>query len=176
MTGSTGAVSASHGGASDATSTEHRSGAGTARMPNEEGPATSLPSGWAHLSFLELAAMPTVVPCGRLHTQEVLWEWQLNHLAADAETLVSELLTNALKASRSPAGFGLVALRLLANRERLVIEVWDQSSADPQPREAGDDSESGRGLAVIEALSHRWGFRRVGVDQKVVWCELLIGG
>ena len=133
-------------------------------------------SDWPHCSFLELAGLATAVPCGRLHTKHVLREWQLDHLIDDAETLVSELLTNAVKASWSPQGAGLIALRLLADRERLLIEVWDQSPADPQPREAHDESESGRGFTVIDAISHRWGFRRTSHSQKVVWCELLTRG
>jgi anti-sigma regulatory factor (Ser/Thr protein kinase) len=63
-----------------------------------------MPSGWPQCSSLELAALPTVVPCGRLHTRQVLREWKLAHLADDAETLVSELLTNAVKALRRLPG------------------------------------------------------------------------
>jgi anti-sigma regulatory factor (Ser/Thr protein kinase) len=104
----------------------------------------------------------------------VLWEWKLDQLADDAETLVSELLTNAIIASRSLQGSGLVALRLLADHERLLIEIWDQNPDDPQPRQADDESEHGRGFTVIEALSHRWGFSRVSASLKVVWCELVV--
>ena len=172
----TGTVSASHGGAPDAISAEQGSGAGPVLQCDEEGRAVPMPSDWPHCSFLELAALPTAVPCGRLHATQVLWEWKLDHLVDDAETLVSELLTNAVKASWSPHGAGLLALRLLADRQRLLIEVWDQSPADPQPRAADDESESGRGFTVIEALSHRWGFRRVSVARKVVWCELVVAG
>jgi anti-sigma regulatory factor (Ser/Thr protein kinase) len=106
----------------------------------------------------------------------VLWEWQLDHLADDAVTLVSELLTNAVQASSSPAGAGLAALRLRANRQQLIIEVWDQSPEDPLPGHAHDESEHGRGFMVIEALSNRWGHHRTSVDRKVVWCELMIKG
>jgi len=129
---------------------------------------------WPHVSALELAALPTAVPCARLHTREVLWEWKLDQLADDAETLVSELLTNAVTASRSSEGVGLVALRLLADHKRVLIEVWDQHPGDPQPRRADDESEHGRGFMVIEALSHQWGFRRASANLKVVWCELVI--
>jgi anti-sigma regulatory factor (Ser/Thr protein kinase) len=121
-----------------------------------------------------MTALPTAVACGRLHTKQVLWEWQLDRLVDDAVTLVSELLTNAIKASWSPAGKGLVALRLLANHEQLFIEVWDQSPDDPRPRVVDDEAESGRGFAVIEALSYGWGWQRVGVGLKVVWCEMRI--
>lgn len=174
MSGSTGAVWARDARTSPASASELCSGAGNALQRNAVRRAVSLLADWPCLSFLELAALPTAVSCGRLHTKQVLWEWQLDHLADDSETLVSELLTNAIRASWSPQGTGLVALRLLANRERLVIEVWDQSPGDPQPGEVETESESGRGFAVIEALSHRWEFRRFGVALKVVWCELLI--
>lgn len=129
---------------------------------------------WPKVSLLELGALPTAVPCGRLHARHVLREWLLGHLAADAELLVSELLSNAVTATRSAGETELIALRLLASPHQLLIEVWDRSPAVPRPREADDDAENGRGLAVIEALSHRWGFRHVSADLKVVWCELLI--
>ena len=32
-------------------------------------------------SYLELGALPTAVPCARLHARHVLWEWGLNGLA-----------------------------------------------------------------------------------------------
>jgi anti-sigma regulatory factor (Ser/Thr protein kinase) len=162
MSGDTGAVSAPGSGASDASPATHASGPGTAVR------------NWPHVSFLELAALTTAVPCGRLHTRQVLWEWRLAHLAQDAELLVSEMLTNAIKAPRPPDGTGLVALRLLASQQQLLIEIWDHNPDDPQPRQAGPESESGRGLTVIEALSDRWGLRRVHPNLKVIWCELAI--
>src|SRR6266567_3081009 len=32
---------------------------------------------WPYLSFLELGALPGAVPCARLHTRQMLWEWDL---------------------------------------------------------------------------------------------------
>ena len=138
-------------------------------------PPVSTPAYWPLRSHLELGALTSAVPCARLHVRQVVWEGGFSHLAEDAEILVSELLTNAVKASSSPDGAGVVVLRLLANRERLLIEVWDHNPDDPQPRQADAESESGRGFSVIEALSSRWGFRRLSYSVKVVWCELLIG-
>jgi|ERR1044071_2829038 anti-sigma regulatory factor (Ser/Thr protein kinase) len=129
---------------------------------------------WQRSSFLELAALPTAVPCGRLHTRHVLWEWNLAHLSEDAQVLVSELLTNAVKATSSACSAGLVALRLLASSDRFVIEVWDHAPGDPQRGQLGASSETGRGFTVIEALSSRWGCRRFCPTLKVVWCQLQI--
>jgi anti-sigma regulatory factor (Ser/Thr protein kinase) len=104
----------------------------------------------------------------------VLWEWKLAHLANDAELLVSELLSNAIKATWSSDEADLVVMRLFADAQRLLIEVWDNAPGDPQPRQADDESESGRGCMVVAAISHRWGYRRASLALKVVWAELLI--
>jgi anti-sigma regulatory factor (Ser/Thr protein kinase) len=141
---------------------EHGSGAGTAIQ------------GWPLVSRLEFGPLPGAVPCARLHTRNVLHEWHLRHLADDAETLVSELMTNALRASQRVRDIRPIGLCLRANHQYLVIEVWDGSPDDPRAAGLDYDAENGRGLAVIEALSGRWGCQRTGVSTKVVWCELAI--
>jgi anti-sigma regulatory factor (Ser/Thr protein kinase) len=116
------------------------------RAAQNSAPAPVLPpEAWLNSSVLELAALPTAVACGRLHIKQLLWEWKLDTIADDAETLVSELLTNAVRASRSPRDASFIALRLLANRRQLIIEVWDQNPHDPQPHRADFDAEHGRG-------------------------------
>jgi hypothetical protein len=64
----------------------------------EEGPAPQL-SDWPLRSHLELGALPSAVPCARLHTKQVLWEWGVQALIDPAELIVSELVTTALYAS-----------------------------------------------------------------------------
>jgi anti-sigma regulatory factor (Ser/Thr protein kinase) len=123
-------------------------------------------------SFLELAPLPTAVPCARLHTVHVLHEWGLRALADDAALIVSELITNAADASMVLPDRPPIALRLLAGGKFLLIEAWDQSPLDLEPRDADASDESGRGLTVVAALSHRWGTERTGRHRKVVWAEL----
>jgi hypothetical protein len=65
-----------------------------------------------------------------------------------------------------------IALRLLASEKSLVIEVWDHSPLDLEPRMADADAECGRGLTVVTAISDRWGCERTGHRRKVVWAEL----
>jgi hypothetical protein len=67
-----------------------------------------------------------------------------------------------------------VTLRLLAGEKTLVIEAWDMSPLDPEPRQARADDECGRGLAVVAALSARWGCEPTGGRRKVVWAELAL--
>jgi hypothetical protein len=86
---------------------------------------------WPLRSFLELGALPGAMPCARLHTRHLLWEWQLTALADTAELLVSEIITNAIQVTQADARTAPVRLWLLADRARLLILVWD---ASPLPR------------------------------------------
>ena len=125
-------------------------------------------------SALELAPLPTAVPCARLHAIHVLHEWGLRDLAGDAEMIVSELITNAIDASTLLPERPPVSLWLLVTGKSLVIEVWDHSPLDLESREADADAECGRGLTVVAALADRWGWERTGHHRKVVWAELAV--
>ena len=125
-------------------------------------------------SYLELAPLPSAIPCARLHAVHVLHEWGLRALAEDAALIVSELITNAADASIVLPERPPIALRLLASEKSLIIEAWDHSPFDLEPREAGTDAECGRGLTVVAALSDRWGSERTARRRKVVWAELAL--
>jgi hypothetical protein len=68
------------------------------------GGAVVTPHLWPLRSYLELGALPTAVPCARLHARQLVWEWGLNGLAASTELLISELATNAVLRPRRGAG------------------------------------------------------------------------
>ena len=65
---------------------------------------------WPYRSFLELGALAGAVPCARLHARLVLLEWGLAALSESLELVVSELVTNGVRASRAmggtPFGYG----------------------------------------------------------------------
>ncbi len=135
---------------------------------------------WELRTFLELGALPTAVPCARLHTKQVLWEWHLNALADSAELIVSELVTNAVRASagltgsrhsgRWVPGVPPVRLWLFSDRQRVLIQVWDGNDELPAPQHGQPDAESGRGLLLVESLSAEWGsYRPERSSGKVVW-------
>jgi anti-sigma regulatory factor (Ser/Thr protein kinase) len=104
----------------------------------------------------------------------VLHEWGLRRAAEDAVLVVSELITNAADASIVLPDRPPIALRLLASEKFLVIEAWDHSPLDLDPREADAEDECGRGLTVVAAISDRWGCERTGYRRKVVWAELAL--
>ncbi|WP_182880939.1 ATP-binding protein [Microbispora sp. H10949] len=115
--------------------------------------------------------------------------WQLGHLADTAELVVSELVTNAVRATDAvvspPVASSMfpVALRTVALRVReapgprsLFIEVWDGSEHEPVPGgdAGGEPGESGRGLVLVGSLARRWGHYTAPDRGKIVWCELAI--
>ena len=129
-------------------------------------------------SSLLLGALPSAVPCARLHARQVLWEWGLSRIAEAAELLLSELVTNAVQAARATVNDMPVNVRLSANRARLLIEVYDGNLQPPVPRVLENDipaldAESGRGLFLVETLSERWSWYPTGNPEgKVTWCEI----
>jgi anti-sigma regulatory factor (Ser/Thr protein kinase) len=154
-------------------------------LPAPHSPIVLLPAKLGHMtargdtalrrmSALEFAPLPTAVPCARLHAIHVLHEWGLRALAEDVALIVSELITNAIDASVVLPERPPITLRLLADEKSLLIEAWDQSPLDLEPRQADADDECGRGLTVVAALSHRWGWERTGHQRKVVWAELAL--
>lgn len=127
---------------------------------------------WPLRSFLELGALPGAVPCARLHTRQLLWEWQLTDLGDSAELLVSELVTNAVQITHADRRTDPVRLWLLADHTRLLILVWDASPLPPVRVSIGDDAENGRGLLLVDTLSTRWDFFGHHSGGKVVWAAL----
>jgi len=137
------------------------------------------PHPWPLRSYLELGALPTAVPCARLHTRHLVWEWGLNDLADSTELLVSELVTNAVKATAGREDQTALRLQLSSDNARVLIEVWDADPQPPVPKGLDDDGtpdpqeEGGRGLFLVAALSTRWDWYLTQEPAgKVVWCEI----
>ncbi|MEU9026230.1 ATP-binding protein [Streptomyces sp. NPDC048383] len=127
---------------------------------------------------IRLLAVPKAAPLLRHAVREHIGE------AAgcpEAELCVSELLSNVithlgegtpvtLRVSVHGGGAGNGNGNGRATRTR--VELTDPAPhAWPLPRQAGGTEESGRGLALLDAVTLRWGVTR-GSDTKTVWCEL----
>ena len=127
-------------------------------------------SQWPLQDFLELGALAGAVPCARLHTRQVLWEWKLRNLGESTELLVAELVTNAVKASRALKQAFPVRLWLASDSAQVLILVWDASPQPPVRMDISDEAENGRGLMLVEAISEQWGwYFREDSDGKFVW-------
>ncbi|WP_336205025.1 ATP-binding protein [Nonomuraea sp. LPB2021202275-12-8] len=89
----------------------------------------------------------------------------------DCALLTSELATNAILHSRSGAG-GEFTVTVLAARDLVRVCVEDGGSDGPPCAcRTSLQATGGRGLPLLEALSHRWGFTR-GDGRTAVWFEL----
>ncbi len=126
---------------------------------------------------LSLPAHPSAVPRARRLLGQTLRGWGLDGLSDSAQLLVSELVTNAVKAAgpagcrSGPGGRAPVSLTLQLTDTCLELEVWDASPGSPVLREPGPTAECGRGLLIVDMLSSSWG-QRPADGGKVVWCEL----
>ncbi len=134
---------------------------------------------WPLRNILELGALPSAVPCARLHARHLLREWGLDCLVATTELLTSELVTNAVQAMAGQQDQSVVCLRLSADHMRVLIEVWDGDPRPLAPRDPGKDeapapeAERGRGLFLVSALSARWNWHLTQQPEgKVVWCVI----
>jgi anti-sigma regulatory factor (Ser/Thr protein kinase) len=142
-------------------------------MPAQQASPPSDAAQWPYHSFLPLGALPGATPCARLHTMAVLWEWGMEALARPAELAVSELVTNAVRASIEArvarpapgwAGLPVVALRLAGDRQHLLVEVSDHDPRPPVPTMMDPERDGGRGLLLVEAVSERWGYYYPATD------------
>lgn len=86
----------------------------------------------------------------------------------DVQVMVSELATNAVR--HGGGGFDVVVSR---TAEELRIEVVDASPAIPQAQWVPAGATSGRGLAIVDALSESWGVTALEGGGKAVWFEVL---
>jgi anti-sigma regulatory factor (Ser/Thr protein kinase) len=125
---------------------------------------------------LEMAALPTAPGCARQHAVMMVTEWGLGHLSELAELIVSELMSNAVKAAVADAPAGMlpvVCYQLARTADRVRVEVWDGSPNLPVMREATLDDECGRGLLLVNELTEgHWGWFRAHGGGKVVWAEM----
>ncbi len=117
----------------------------------------------------ELAADVSAAGAARRFVGRNLESWGVDdEQAATAQLCVSELVTNAvIHTGTGPA----VTVRL--DEDCILVLVSDRGGhgAVRQPEEAEPDDISGRGLALVDALSTSWSAER-NADGTTVWFEL----
>ncbi|WPB88808.1 ATP-binding protein [Streptomyces malaysiensis] len=141
----------------------HASPVSTERRPAAAGPpATTGGTSWL------LPSEPSSVPRARRLTLAQVTAWTLHEFADDAELLVSELVTNALRHAGGP--IRLTLSRCSVDRA-FRCEVADEGPGQPRVCRPCDEDEGGRGLHLLDMLSRCWGSTCTAAG-KVVWFEL----
>ncbi|MEU3425906.1 ATP-binding protein [Streptomyces gardneri] len=122
------------------------------------------------------AVLLSPTPRGARLARLLAVEWMRDHdvpygVTETATQVVAELATNAATHGRV-AGRSF-RLALLSRPDVLRIEVTDTRGEDlPQLQPPFPESDSGRGLLLVEALADRWGVGLGPVPRKTVWAEL----
>lgn len=87
-------------------------------------------------------------------------------VSEDIELVVSELVTNAVR-----AGSATITVSIARDDDRVAVQVRDTAPGWPAQRSASIHDVSGRGLALVSAICASWGVRLVP-GGKTVWAEL----
>ncbi|MFK4099855.1 ATP-binding protein [Streptomyces sp. NPDC019531] len=118
---------------------------------------------------VQLSPTPRGARLARLLTGEQLRDWGLP--LDPAEHIVAELAANAATHGRVPGRDFLLTLYVVGGTLR--IEVTDtRGDRLPNVRLLAPDAESGRGLALVDALADRWGVAPGRRPRKTVWAEI----
>lgn len=120
---------------------------------------------------LELEALPHRIGQVRRIVSAQLRYWNLDPLMDSTLLGITELLANVHRHAQPDKR---CAVELVVDRDQLTVSVTDN---DPRPPRLGARADalatSGRGLAMLAALSHTWGTRPTpGGEGKVVWFTL----
>lgn len=148
--------------------------------PSDEFPYPDRAQG---ITSVTLAATPAAVRCSRQLVALTLNRWGLAGLVEDAALVMSELVTNSVRATRltdggpgwdGPGGVAVIQVRVLLYQTGIIVEVWDRDPSVPIRHDAAPDEEGGRGLAIVAALCRQWACAPLSCGGKVVWAELVI--
>jgi anti-sigma regulatory factor (Ser/Thr protein kinase) len=115
---------------------------------------------------LTLPADLVSVSRARRFLRHALSDWDVQGFELAAPQVLTELVTNAALHARSA-----YTVHLLLDGGHLLIEVTDSSPALPQHRHYGTAATTGRGIALVEALSEAWGVESSPTG-KTVWCRV----
>jgi serine phosphatase RsbU (regulator of sigma subunit)/anti-sigma regulatory factor (Ser/Thr protein kinase) len=143
-----------------------------AAAASDHQPAETAP----HVAHLHLHGDPTDVARARHFLRTTTGVWEVRPEAIDAAALVlSEVVTNAVRYAPGP-----IDVSMTHSAGVLRIDVADNAH-DLGPRrppatveQLRVDSEGGRGLFLVEALSQRWGTTPISGDGKLVWFEIAV--
>jgi anti-sigma regulatory factor (Ser/Thr protein kinase) len=144
-----------------------------------------VPSAWWETPAVTsrwLSPQPEDIRSARQFVREMLTYWGFPDLSDDAEMIIGELVVNAVRhglstapsrtAARNGRPDNALRLCILRRQHEIMMAVVDPSNEVPQPRQSDWTGESGRGLQIVGALSHVWGWSPMEGHGKAVWAVL----
>jgi serine phosphatase RsbU (regulator of sigma subunit)/anti-sigma regulatory factor (Ser/Thr protein kinase) len=143
-------------GSAAASPGERRTGARTASTERFELPAD---------------AGPALIRAARTFVEREVVRRGAGAVADDVALSAAELLANAVQHGVAP-----ITVTVSGDEQRIRLEVSDGNSRPPVRPAVSLSNMTGRGLALVEAVSARWGVERNGGPGKVVWAEFEAAG
>ncbi|MFD0397140.1 ATP-binding protein [Kitasatospora sp. NPDC127121] len=127
----------------------------------------------ARPAMAKLPYAPQSASAARRLVRDALADWELGHLADDAELVVTELVSNAVKTGcLTEMRVGVAPMTNRAG-QAVRISVRDGSCALPVLIGAAHDAESGRGLALVDRLAVVWGVD-LEPHGKTTWADIAV--
>jgi len=113
--------------------------------------------------------LPAIVPSARRFVRGILAG---SPRADDMELITAELASNAIRHTPSGQDGGEFTLTVRTELGWARVEVSDTGTGQWNgPRDASDDDEYGRGLAIVAALADKLG-HDIRVGGQTVWAEV----
>lgn len=116
-----------------------------------------------------LPGLASMVPPARVVVRNIL---RGTPRVDDAELIVSELASNAVRHSRARDG-GEFRVTVDVGPGRVRIEVADPGAGPPVEIPADERDQYGRGLEIVAAFADKWGHDRAADGASVYWAELM---
>jgi anti-sigma regulatory factor (Ser/Thr protein kinase) len=117
--------------------------------------------------YVKVYPVPQSAGIARTFVRHHLLAFGLPELIGDACTIVTELVTNAIRETPNHD----VAVYLSPQDGHPLLEVWDSSTTAPYLAAEDLFAESGRGLRIVKALSADCGYR-ILANGKIIWARL----
>ncbi|HEV3380273.1 MAG TPA: ATP-binding protein [Trebonia sp.] len=110
-----------------------------------------------HQCRLRLPATPIAAAQARKEVSQAIAAWGIDIDREAAILLTSELVTNAVMHD----GSGTILLTISCCHCQLRVDVHDTSRTLPVPAQRVlPDSETGRGLMLVDSIADQWGYYR----------------
>ena len=120
----------------------------------------------SHYSRRLFEAEPGSAAYVRKYVRDSLETWKVR--SDEAVFLANELATNAIVHAK-----GDFAVEVSLNDTTCRIEVVDSDPGQPREPPRSSTSTSGRGLALVRAMSSSWGVESRN-EGKGVWCDVAV--
>lgn len=128
------------------------------------------PQRWPALAAEEaFPPVPEAAGQARAFLRSAAASWDLPEpVLADCLAIVSEIVGNVVRHAQTP-----LALRISYDGVAVLVAATDGAVSVPQQHSAGDASEDGRGLLIIDSLATEWGWHATVVG-KTLWARVAV--